>query len=391
MNIRKLSIITISILLPLSIQAQKRKKVVSKPVVTIPAEPMEDPRITEMRELTQQIVFIDSVVVNKDAFLDAIRLNPESGLLSDYDSFMLTDDHPNCYVYLNEMGNKCYFSSENDEGRIWLYTADKLGEEWAAPTPLTGIGEGITEANFPYMMADGITLYFAARGSESIGGYDIFFTRNDSENGKFFKPENLGMPFNSEANDYMFAIDEMANIGYFVTDRRQPANKVCVYSFIPPTTHRTYNLDNYTNEQLRSRAEIRSIADTWGNGKERKAALARLEKLREQGKRSLTTTNQDAISFVINDRLTYTAASQFRAPDNDILFNEYLGMQKRQKTLEDDLEKERTYYIKAKAGDREILRKEILENEQQYERLLKDMKSLAKRIRHAENEFLSNK
>ena len=80
MNIRKLSIITISILLPLSIQAQKRKKVVSKPVVTIPAEPMEDPRITEMRELTQQIVFIDSVVVNKDAFLDAIRLNPETGL-----------------------------------------------------------------------------------------------------------------------------------------------------------------------------------------------------------------------------------------------------------------------------------------------------------------------
>ena len=384
MRIRTLSIFIIALLMPLLLQAQKKKPVVKKPAVVVPAEPVEDPRVTEMRELTQQIVFIDSIVVDKDHFLEAIRLNPESGQLFDYDEYMLTDDHPNCYVYLNEMGNKCYFSSENEQGRLWLFTADKLANEWGAPTPLSGISDGITEANYPFMMADGITLYFAAKGSESIGGYDIFITRNDSENGKFFKPENLGMPFNSEANDFMYAIDELANIGYFATDRRQPADKVCIYMFIPPTTRRTYSTETYTTEQLRSRAAIQRIADTWGNGKERKAAMARLQTLMSQRKSS-KSSEADNIAFVINDRLTYTSISQFRAPDNDILFKEYQSMQKQQKELKANLDKSRAFYSKARVSDREILRKEIHDNEHKYEYFIQEMKKLEKRIRNAEN------
>lgn len=391
MRISKLFVIIAALLLSFSAQAQKKRKaVVKRPVVVAAPEPAEDPRISEMRELTQQIIFIDSVVISKDDFISAIRLNPESGQLFSYDEFIESEGHPNCYVYLNEMGNKCYFSNETEEGNIWLYTADKLGREWGAPVPLSGISEGIREANFPFMMADGITLYFAARGSESIGGYDIFFTRSDSENGRFFKPENLGMPFNSEANDYMFAIDEMANIGYFVTDRRQPDGKVCVYTFIPPKTHRTYP-ETYTKEQIRSRAEIRRISDTWGNGKDRKTALTRLQNLRSIGKRASAATGSKAIRFVINDRVTYTSASQFRAPDNDILFAEYLSMQKQQKELKDNLDKSRNFYSKAKADDRQIIGKEILDNEKRYETSIREMKKLEKRIRNTENEFLMNK
>jgi len=394
MNIKNIVIVALAMLAPVTIQAQKKKPVkkVTKPVVVAPAEPQEDPRIKEMRELTQQIIFIDSTVISKTDFLNAICLNPESGLLSSYDDFVGSDDHSDCTVYLNEMGNKCYFSNINEQGRIWLYTADKLGEEWGAPIPVTGIDEGISEANYPFMMADGITLYFSAKGSESIGGYDIFFTRNDSENGHFFKPENLGMPFNSEANDYMYAIDEMANIGYFVSDRRQPAGKVCVYTFIPPTTRRTYNTDNYSTEQLRSRAEIRRIADTWGNGKDRKAALARLEQLRVQNQPGKSSkADPSAISFVINDRTTYTSISQFKADDNDILFREYQNMQKQIDELKQSLDKARSYYIKAKPQDRSILKKEILDSERQYEHKVKEAKSLEKRIRNAENAFLQNK
>jgi hypothetical protein len=390
MNIKNIAIFTLVFLAPVAMQAQK-KKPVKKPVVVVPAQPQEDPRITEMRELTQQIIFIDSVVVSKSEFLNAIRLNPESGLLATYDDFVGSDDHSDCTVYLNEMGNKCYFSNINENGRIWLYTADKLGEEWGAPIPVTGIDEGITEANYPFMMADGITLYFAAKGSESIGGYDIFFTRNDSENGHFFKPENVGMPFNSEANDYMFAIDEMANIGYFASDRRQPNGKVCVYMFIPPTTRRSYDLDAYSDAQLRSRAEIRRIADTWGNGKERKAALERLKNLVAQSnsRQQQSKKQQGNISFVINDRVTYTSISQFRATENDVLFREYQSMQKQQKELKENLDKARSYYIKAKPQDRSILKKEILDSERQYESFLKEMKTLEKRIRNAENQMIN--
>ena len=75
MRINKLSIIVVALLLPLTIQAQKKKPVIKKPIVVTPTEPEEDPRITEMRELTQQIVFVDSVVVSKGAFLNSICLS----------------------------------------------------------------------------------------------------------------------------------------------------------------------------------------------------------------------------------------------------------------------------------------------------------------------------
>ena len=394
MRIGKLYIIAIALILPLSLQAQKKKRnTTRKATVAVTAEPQEAPRIIEMRQLTQQIVFIDSTVIDKKKFLEAISLNPESGQLSPYGELVGNEELPDGSVYLNEMGNKCYFSNINDQGKLWLYTADKLGQEWGVPIPLTGIDDGITEASYPFMMADGITLYFAAKGPESIGGYDIFITRSNSENGNFFKPENLGMPFNSEANDYMFAIDEMANIGYFATDRRQPDGKVCVYTFIPPKTRRTYETDNYTDEQLRSRAEIRSIADTWGNGKEQKAALARLKSLRSQSKHKTSATNSEseAIAFVINDRVTYTSPQQFRAPDNDVLFKEYLSMLKQQKELKANLDKSRNFYAKARKSDRSILRKEILDSEKQYEHCQHQMKSLEKRIRNAENIFINEK
>ena len=384
MNIKTIAIIALALLVPLSMQAQKKKKVIKRPIAVVPEEPAEDPRITEMRELTQQIIFFDSVVVEKNHFLSAIRLHPESGRLSSFNDFFRVQGTPDGYVFLNEMGNKCYFSDVSDGG-LRLFTSDKLGSEWSSPTPLKGISEGISEANYPFMMADGTTFYFAAKGEESIGGYDIFMTRYDAEDGQFLKPENIGMPFNSEANDYMYAIDEANNIGYFVTDRRQPEDKVCVYMFIPPTTRRNYNVESLSDEQLRGYADISRIADTWGNGKERKLALERLNSLQETGRE----VNKPEMTFIINDQTTYTSVSQFRHPDSKGLYAE---LQEAKRQLEDTqvlLEKSRNYYIKASADDKQTLRPEILDAEKKLERLIADMKSLEKRIRNAENSIIN--
>ena len=385
MNIKTIAIIALALLVPLSMQAQKKKKVIKRPIAVVPEEPAEDPRITEMRELTQQIIFFDSVVVEKNNFLSAIRLHPESGRLSSFNDFFRVQGTPDGYVYLNEMGNKCYFSDVSDDGGLRLFTSDKLGSEWSSPTPLKGISEGISEANYPFMMADGTTFYFAAKGEESIGGYDIFMTRYDAEDGRFFKPENIGMPFNSEANDYMYAIDETNNIGYFVTDRRQPEDKVCVYMFIPPTTRRNYNVESLSDEQLRGYADISRIADTWGNGKERKLALERLNSLQETGREE----NKPEMTFVINDQTTYTSVSQFRHPDSKGLYAE---LQEAKRQLEDTqvlLEKSRNYFAKASADDKQTLRPEILDAEKKLERLIADTKSLEKRIRNAENSIIN--
>lgn len=387
MKIRKIAIIALALLAPVSMQAQKKKVVVNRPPVVVVEEPQEDPRITEMREATQQIVFIDSVVVAKDDFLSIIRLNPESGKLDAYDQFFRSEGHPESYVYINEMGNKCYFSDENANSQMRLYTLDKLGEEWSDPLALKGIYDGISETNYPFMMTDGTTFYFAAKGKESIGGYDIFVTRADTENGQFLKPENIGMPFNSEANDYMYVIDELSNIGYFVTDRRQPAGKVCVYMFIPPTSRHSYNSDAYSDAQLRGYADISRIANTWGKGTERKLALERLKAI---GKSSAAKQSKSSISFIINDRVTYTDISQFQAPESPDLYRELQSTRKQLKETEQLLEKSRNFYAKAKPEDKRVLRTEILDAERQFVRLTTDVKTLEKRIRQSENNIINN-
>jgi hypothetical protein len=361
-----------AILLSMPMAAQKRKRVKpkAKPVPVV-EEPQEDPRITNMREMTQQIIIIDSIVTSKDQFLASIRMTPESGKLMTTGSFYRNNQKG--ILYLNEMGNKVYFS-QPDGHQLQLYTADKLGNEWSRPQRLEGISEGIDEASYPFMLTDGVTFYFAGKGEESIGGYDIFMTRYDSRSGSFLKPENIGMPFNSEANDYMYAIDEANRIGYFVSDRRQPEGKVCIYIFIPSETRKTYNAAKYSEEKIRSFADITRIADTWGNGTERKAALERIKSkysaIDVPGQ--LVSTGDEA------------SAVEYHSQEAKLLYQKLLKEQNSLDIVNSRLEQLRQKYHKANAGERSQMKSEILKLEEDAIVLNANVKKLDKATRNAE-------
>ena len=388
MTIRQFAILSLALLLPLSLSAQKKKKrPVKKPVVVVVEEPQEDPRITNMREMTQQIVIIDSIVADKSQFLSHYVLSSETGKVMT--ASQISGIEADGYVYLNEMGNKAYFGKADQNGVRQIYTSDKLGDRWGEPILMNGLSEGIDEADYPFMMNDGITFYFAAQGEESIGGYDIFFTRYDSRSGAFLKPENIGMPFNSEANDYMYAADEQSGIGYFVSDRRQPEGKVCVYIFILPETRRSYDPSKYTEEQIRDFADITCIADTWGNGSERRAALERLKAVFTNDRQPTADNATEAnTAIVINDRLTYSSVRDFRSPTAANHYRELLKARERLSTLEADLQKSRDRYVRADENGRSLLRDIILHNEEQALMLRNNIHTLEKQIRNEENNII---
>ena len=371
MNLRKITILTMAILLSMPMAAQKRKRVTKPKPVPVVEEPQEDPRITNMREMTQQIIIIDSIVTSKDQFLASIRMTPESGKLMTTGSFYRNNQKG--ILYLNEMGNKVYFS-QPDGHQLQLYTADKLGNEWSRPQRLEGISDGIDEASYPFMLTDGVTFYFAGKGEESIGGYDIFMTRYDSRSGSFLKPENIGMPFNSEANDYMYAIDEANRIGYFVSDRRQPEGKVCIYIFIPSETRKTYNAAKYSEEKIRSFADITRIADTWGNGTERKAALERIKSkysaIDVPGQ--LVSTGDEA------------SAVEYHSQEAKLLYQKLLNEQNSLDIVNSRLEQLRQKYHKANASERSQMKSEILKLEEDAIQLYANVKKLDKATRNAE-------
>ena len=371
MNLRKITILLLAILLSLPMAAQKRKSNKKTKPAPVVEEPQEDPRITNMREMTQQIIIVDSIVVNKDQFLASIRLSSECGQLMNTGAFFRNQLQGT--LYLNEMGNKVYFS-QPDGHQQQLYTADKLGNEWSKPQPLQGLSEGIDEASYPFMLTDGLTFYFSGKGEESIGGFDIFMTRYDSRSGSFLKPENIGMPFNSEANDYMYAIDEANRIGYFVSDRRQPEGKVCIYIFIPSDTRKTYDNSKYTEEQIRNFADIASIADTWGNGTERKAALDRIKsKYATHDVPGQMVSTGDAASAV-----------EFHSKEANSLYQKLLKEQNALDIVNSSLDMLRQKYHKANARERNRMKSEILKLEEQALQLNASVKQLTKATRNAE-------
>ena len=385
MYIKKTVILAIALLLPLSMSAQKRKKRVKKPVVEVP---QEDPRITSMREMTQQITIIDSIVTDKDQLLSQLLLSDETGRILSSSAFWGKGDSTT--VFVNEMGNKAYFSQPDDSLKQQLCTSDLLGGEWSKPQWLKGISEGISETAYPFMLADGLTFYFAGKGEESIGGYDIFMTRYDAHNNSFLKPENIGMPFNSEANDYLFAIDEYAHIGYFVSDRRQPEGKACLYIFIPQSSRKTYDPIVYTPAEIRGFADISSIADTWGNGEERSAALARYQAISINNMKATNTDAQPddntvaSLELVINDALTYSSARDFRSREAAVLYKQLIEARQQLCLLNEQLEKSRSFYPQAAGAEKKTLQREMLQAEAEVTKLYSRIGTLEKEARNAE-------
>ena len=372
------------VILPSSVDAQKKKsatKAKLKQKTTVVDNELEQ-RLESMRGFTQKVMFIDSVVVSKSKLLSSLNIPDEAGSIQAYNKFFNTTDQPNSIVYLNQLRNKCVFSKFTDGG--WdLYSKEMIGEKWSNAVPLKGLdilGDDV-DINWPFLLSDGTTLYFAAKGEESIGGFDIFMTRYDETTQSYLKPENIGMPFNSIDNDYFFIVDEYDGIGWFATDRNQPEGKVCIYSFIYNNVRENYVVDEYTPEQLRQLSEIHSISQTWTSNQ---ARLDALEQLTAVYKRKFTQQKKNDFVFVINDELTYTTLTDFRSVEAAEMYVNLNELLRKKNKLDSSMERARIAYPTARQAHREQYKQQLLAAEKQSEKYETDIKNLSKKIRRIE-------
>ena len=372
------------VILPSSVDAQKKKsatKAKVKQKTTVVDNEFEQ-RLESMRGFTQKVMFIDSVVVSKSKLLSSLNIPDEAGSIQAYNKFFNTTDQPNSIVYLNQLRNKCVFSKFTDGG--WdLYSKEMIGEKWSNAVPLKGLdilGDDV-DINWPFLLSDGTTLYFAAKGEESIGGFDIFMTRYDETTQSYLKPENIGMPFNSIDNDYFFIVDEYDGIGWFATDRNQPEGKVCIYSFLYNDVRENYVVDEYTPEQLRQLSEIHSISQTWTSNQ---ARLDALEQLTAVYKRKFTQKKKNDFEFVINDELTYTTLTDFRSSEAAEMYVDLNELLRKKNKLDSSIERARIAYPTARQAQREQYKQQLLAAEKQSEKYETDIKNLSKKIRRIE-------
>ena len=355
-------------------QKKRTKTPAKKKVETVQRSP-EELLFENMLESTQRVFFIDSIVVDKEDFIKHIPLPRECGTIS-----AIQEGENTGAAYINEFGNKKYYSVRDTTGNAAIYTSDKLGNDWSKPMGLTGI-DNITNPDYPFMMPDGTTFYFSQTGDDTLGGYDIFVTRYDGSTGEFLKPNNMGLPFNSTANDYMYVVDELDSLGWLVTDRFQPEGKVCIYTFVPSKTRENFDLAEMSESEVRQFATIQSIQDTWPSEEAREVAMQRLQNMMTRNTQLHETAS---FTFEINDEITYHSPDDFLSASARKKFMELLQQKERNQENLQRLETMRERYYHADDAERASMRKNILDAEKELERQNVSILNAEKNIRNEE-------
>lgn len=318
----------------------------------------------DMLSAAARVTFVDSVVVHRNELAKVYKLSQDMGTLS-----FLPYSYVNSLEDLRLTHEKCDTIKMQ---KMWL--SRKMGGGWTEKKLLNGteMSDNASDVQaFPFMMPDGATLYFAAVTEEGMGGYDIYVTRYNRETDCFLKPENIGMPFNSPANDYLYVVDEVSNIGLFATDRRQHPDSVCVYAFIPTESRErieTANQQSYINQ-----AKLNSIAETQTDMQAVTAAKERLRSIRHDTPKS---KQEEPVEFVITDDIVYKSLKEFKSPNARRIATEWKNKMEELRMTTKELEMLRS--------SRQSPRSRLVKLEQITLRLSQSVKKLAVNMRKAE-------
>jgi hypothetical protein len=337
--------------------SEKDKKDKKAPAIIDSLKPLlkRAENLTRMVSRCENIQIIDSLIVNKNDFLSAYHLVEEAGTLEKTGSSV---------IYENQLKDRRFYGKPNEKNLSRIYTQVKIHDGWSEEKPLNIADDFTADDNYPFVMSDGLTIYFASTGNESIGGYDLFISRYNLDNDAYLAPKQLGMPFNSPYNDYMLAIDEINGIGYFASDRFQPEDKVVVYTFIPNEEPAFLETEDFSI--LSNRAKISSIRDTWRPNAGYQALLQKIKSDIEKEKQQIAT--KDFI-FVINDNIVYYTLSDF---EDEVAKQSFLRLQELRMlilALEDQLNAQRQSYTESSVDRKYSLKLSILENESRLEKL----------------------
>ena len=332
---------------------------------------------------TSRICFIDSFLISKDELFSTYIIGESTGSFFPADEFF--DDETEGEVFLPETEQSVLYSRLTADGTFRLFTKFKSFDRWTDETPVNGLDTD-GDLRYPFLQNDGITIYYAATGSESMGGLDIFVSRYNTATSRYLKPENIGMPFNSEANDYLYVIDEANNLGWFATDRRQPADTVCVYVFIPSERTQKFNYENDDIHAIHRAARLTSIEETQTDLNAVRAARQRLTLLRYQ---LVEKAEQGSFTYIIDDFTTYHDADDFKCPDAARMFQEWTELKRQYESDLAKLNGRRDEYADASPMEKQRMTSQLLELEEKVLQTEQRVIRMENEIRTTEINYLN--
>ncbi|NOY35950.1 MAG: PKD domain-containing protein [Chlorobi bacterium] len=129
-------------------------------------------------------------------------------------------------------GDTLFFVSDQPggKGKADIYITILEQGKWTEPENLGSEVNSDSSELFPFWHPSG-RLYFASNRPGTMGGLDIYYTRNI--NGKWLNPMQLKAPFNSVADDFGFIADKTFTYGLLTSSREGRDNIFTFNSMIP--------------------------------------------------------------------------------------------------------------------------------------------------------------
>lgn len=107
--------------------------------------------------------------------------------------------------FVDEEAGRIYFASDmpGGEGGFDIYYVE-FDEDFNFSAPINLGPEVNTPENESHPSRNGGSFYFSSRGHMGLGGMDVFIA--DYDNGSFSNIRNMGVPYNSERDDFAFIV-----------------------------------------------------------------------------------------------------------------------------------------------------------------------------------------
>lgn len=148
---------------------------------------------------------------------------------------------------------------KNGVGGLDLYQSTLDSEsKWSDAKLLDSVLNTKENEDSPYLSEDGNTLYFASKGHEGYGAYDLF--KSTKNKGIWSKPENLGMPINSASDDIYLSINKEENQGYLSSNRIGGKGAMDIY-FLQDFTKPTFDCEPYANKPFTVNFDLSNSVD----------------------------------------------------------------------------------------------------------------------------------
>lgn len=191
---------------------------------------------SELLTNIRDVVVLEKTTAAADDFYRYYDLSEIGGRVLSTPEQLLTryDEKEELRSVMHFPGNALtiYFTSYGSKGAFGkdIYKADILpGGEFSEPERLPEQINTPYDEDFAFMHPDGKTLYFASKGHNSMGGYDIFKAEYNPSTGQFSQPENLDFAINTPDNDIFYVVDSLKETAYFASSRSSVQDELNVY------------------------------------------------------------------------------------------------------------------------------------------------------------------